>query len=169
VEDRGESHEASEQTALPGAEVLPRILLEFVAATQRFYHPSTDITIRRQPTDFDIAKTHVPEISLRTWQRRKAILMGKDPKHPGPDWLEGVWPPPDNWHPSWEALIPQSMRVDNHTNGNVLRLVYEETIDKVTGKIERRLIEGFDHLAPLAAAIWFLAWCSHLPHVIRLS
>jgi hypothetical protein len=161
VEHHGE-HLPSEQAVLPG-EVLPRILLEFVAATHRFYHPSPDITIRREPTDFDIAKTHVPEISLRTWQRRKAILMGKDPKHPGRDWLEGVWPPPDNWHPSWEALIPQSARGE-HANGNVVRLVYEETIDKVTGKIERRLIEGFGHLA---AAVWFLAWCSHFPHLFH--
>jgi hypothetical protein len=101
----------------------------------------------------DIAACHRPVIQSRTWDSRKQKL--RSGKLGGRDWIE-VWPPPPDWHPSWEDLLPLQPRLPEDDDEGLARMVVEEIYDKKTGKlVERRVIRGLDGLALIAAS--FLA------------
>lgn len=140
------------QPSLPGVpEGPPREALEYREAVRR-YQASTS----RPAGDVDIAAAHLPRLKLRTWQRRKKHL--RDGHWGGRDWIE-IWPPPHDWHPSWESLLVPLNGVDDD---NVVRLIYEETYDKTSGDlIKRRLIQTLGHLGAVAAMWAYFACVNH--------
>jgi hypothetical protein len=138
------------QTPLPGVRSVsdvPRQARDYLDAVRRYYQPG----VTRTPRNADIAAAHVPRLEPRTWDRRKAEL--RSGKWGDRDWIE-VWPPPSDWHPSWEGLLVQSVAVDHipvEDDGRV-HLVIDEAYDANGRLVERRLIRTLGHLSSLAAA-----------------
>lgn len=124
-----------------GAGSVPQQARDYLRAVQRYYQPG----ITRPPRNADIAAAHVPRLKTRTWDRRKDLL--RSCKLGGRDWIE-VWPPPPDWHPSWEALLPAPPPPKD--DGQV-HLTYDETYDKDGKLIERRLVRTLGHLGAVAA------------------
>jgi len=145
-------HEAEHtQPSLPGvpATGVPRQALAYLQAARRCYEGVTDPDWR--PTNPDIAAAHAPRLEARTWDRRKHDL--RCGKWGGRDWIE-VWPPPQNWHPSWEQLL-----ADDHVdvNDGELHLVVDETYDSNGKMVARRVIRILGHLGAAAALFpWLL-------------
>lgn len=106
-------HEPEEQLSLPqlaavtdGLAVPPDDAGKVLRAVRRHYKPG----VVRPPTAADMVE--YLNISTRTWNRMKNRLSGRadngDPLDPpGVDWLDG-WPPPPDWKPAWESLLPQA-------------------------------------------------------------
>jgi hypothetical protein len=141
-------HEAQHtQPLLPGvpATGVPSQAIAYLKATRACYVGITDPDWR--PTNVDIAAAHVPRLEARTWDRRKRDL--RCGKWGGRDWLDGVWPPPPNWHPSWEQMLEE----EPVTNGE-LHLVVDEKYDGQGKLIERRLIRILGHLGAAMLFLW---------------
>lgn len=127
---------------------VPREARDYLAAVRRFYQPG----VARAPRNADIAAAHVPRLLPRTWDRRKRLL--RNGTWGGRDWIE-VSPPPLDWHPTWEALVP-AVAIPVENDGR-LHLVYDEAYDDNGRLVERRLIRTLGHLGSLAAVYALVA------------
>jgi hypothetical protein len=131
-------------------ERIPHEVGDLWDAHGRYY---ADDTVTRLPRNVDIAKAYRPVIDERTFNRRKKDLIGKG-KLGTRDWLEGVWPLPRDWRPSWlPRLLAQREQAHDVEDGRV-RITYEEIYEN--GKlVERRLIRTLGHLSAAAAMFAF--------------
>lgn len=144
-----EHSEQLRQSTLPGVAEsgVPRHALAYLEAVRRYYQPG----VTRLPRNADIAACHVPKLLPRTWDRRKTLLRGR--KLGDRDWIE-VWPPPPDWHPSWEPR-PQSTAQPDGSDG-LVHQIYDEIYDPTNGKlIEKRLLRTIGHLGALAAMYFY--------------
>jgi hypothetical protein len=106
------------QPLLPQFAVPPRWAIDYLNAVRRYYRPGID----REPSNADIAvQLH---IQPRTWDHRKKKLRDGSM---GRDWIE-AWPPPRDWHPTWEHLL-EPPNDDGSRNG-VRKLRFEEEYDE---------------------------------------
>jgi hypothetical protein len=121
--------------------------LDYKAAVERHYS-----LVKREPRNSEIAAAHVPQLSGRGWDHRKKKL--RDRSLGGRDWIE-VWPPPRDWHPSWEALIEQPAPAEPDGNDGLMHMVVDEIYDPKNGElIKRRIIKQLGHLGATAAIFY---------------
>jgi len=145
-------HEERIQPSLPGVPVggVPRQAIAYLQAVRNYYQPD----VAREPRNADIAAAHTPRLEPRTWDRRKADL--RSGKLGNRDWIE-VWPPPRDWHPSWEPLIDHEPVAPSPEDANgTMHLVYDETYDRDGNLLHRRLIRHLSRFSGLAAATAFM-------------
>lgn len=168
-----EQQAKNSQPSLPGVplSMVPGQAIAYLEAVRRYYQPG----VTRLPRNADIAAAHMPRLNSRTWDRRKADL--RDKKWAGRDWIE-VWPPPRDWHPSWEPLLLESLAPVTPAPGDqengVVHLTYDEVYDRTGKLIERRLIRTLGHLGAVAALVLYsLCLRGHFIHLmgmhVRLS
>jgi len=125
---------------------VPQEAIDYLAAVRRYYQ-----TTKRPPTNDDMRAEH-DEMPARSWDRRKHDLRHKWPR----DYLE-VWPPPRDWHPSWEHLIkdtpPQGQRVVRQPafDDGQHPVLIEEVFDANGVSIRRRLINTASSIAAVIA------------------
>lgn len=131
-----------QEHAAAASGVVPQEAIAYLGAVRNYYQPG----VTRRPRNADIAAAHEPRLNPRTWDRRKDLL--RNGKLDGRDWIE-VWPPPPDWQPSWEHLLPQQLALPEVDD--VVHIVFDEAYDKNGKLLERRLIRTLGHLSAAAA------------------
>lgn len=129
-----------------GAGGVPQAALDYLHAVRRYYGEGEPRT-KRPPQDPDIAA--MLHVAPRTWQRYKRDL--RTGRWGGRDWIE-VWPPPADWHPSWEELLPLQPPLPESDDG-LIHLTYEEVYDRNGKLVERRLRPPFNRLSAVAVGL----------------